>query len=187
MGENGEHDIDLRRRIYNLIQKSPGLHLRELSRKLEIPLTTLDYHLFYLKRRGMITARLDGKYVRYFVEGSMGIEDTRILSILRQKVCRTIIMFLLLNKQATHRDICEHIKRAPSTTTFHLKKLVELHLISANKEGREIYYAINDVDALSDALVAYKKGFFDTAVNQFVSTWLELNPSHVKKKKKKKD
>jgi len=42
-------DLEIRRSIYNHILKSPGLHERELARVLDIPLSTLDYHLYYIK------------------------------------------------------------------------------------------------------------------------------------------
>jgi predicted transcriptional regulator len=48
-----------RREIYNFVKENPGLHMRELQRKLEIPLSTLEYHLDYRKRCYLLFARKD--------------------------------------------------------------------------------------------------------------------------------
>lgn len=50
MDEEQALDLEIRRKIYNHIVNSPGLYERELSRALNIPLSTLDYHLYYLKK-----------------------------------------------------------------------------------------------------------------------------------------
>lgn len=43
--------LETRRKIYNLILNYPGLHEREIARKLNLSLSTLDYHLHYLEKR----------------------------------------------------------------------------------------------------------------------------------------
>ena len=42
-------NLENRRKIYNYIRDNPGLHLRELSRRLNIAYYNLDYHIRYLK------------------------------------------------------------------------------------------------------------------------------------------
>lgn len=53
-------DLKTRRNIYNFILKHPGLHFRELCRKLSLPNSTLSYHTRYLEKRGFIIARPEG-------------------------------------------------------------------------------------------------------------------------------
>jgi predicted transcriptional regulator len=57
-----------RRRIYRFVNRNPGLHLRELQRQLNIPLSSLDYHLDYLVRKGLLYREGDGFYTRFFDE-----------------------------------------------------------------------------------------------------------------------
>ena len=42
--------LETRRKIYTHILKAPGLHEREISRVLNIPLSTLDYHIQFLNK-----------------------------------------------------------------------------------------------------------------------------------------
>lgn len=184
MGDKKELDLRTRAKIYQYILKNPGLHERELSRVLDIPLSTVDYHLYFLKKRELIVGRFDGHYNFYFASGKVGVKDKTFFKILRQKVTRNIIIFLLLEKAATHGCIKDEIGLAPSTVSFHLKKLVDLEILKSEIVGRETIYWVIEPDYISDLIISYKKSFLDDAVNRFAETWIELHPGHLKKKKK---
>jgi len=83
----------------------PGLHEREIARKMNISLSTLDYHLHYLEKREMIVSRKDGRYTRYFVSFKVGAQDKKIIAILRQKTPRSIVLFLLTNPDKLQKYI----------------------------------------------------------------------------------
>jgi len=188
MVENDVLSLDVRRKIYNHIRKSPGLHLREIARELNIPLSTLDYHLYYLKQRALVKDRQDGRYTRYYVEGAgdVGVKEREVISVLRQAVTRSIIMFLILNPNSSHRNVSNHIQLAPSTTTFHLNKLIKLDIVDRIQMGRETSYLVKDSERLSDLLITYRKTFFDESVDRFIETWMGLNPQLIRKKKNEK-
>ena len=42
--------LEIRRKIYDFVDKNPGLHVREISRRMDIPINTLIYHIKYLKK-----------------------------------------------------------------------------------------------------------------------------------------
>ena len=175
-------DLKIRRKIYNHIRYYPGLHERELSRRLKIPLSTLDYHLHYLKRRGLITTNTEKQNIRYYIVGHISAIDKKILSALRQKMSRKIIIFLLLNNNSSNKDICDHIGLPSNTVSFHLNKLVKLNLIDRNKTGREMIYSTKNPGYISDLIIVYRKSFVDDAVDRFVDTWFKIHPEHIKKK-----
>ena len=179
--------LETRRKIYTHILKAPGLHEREISRVLNIPLSTLDYHLFYLKKRGLITSQREKGYTRYYSAGKVSVQDKRVLSLLRQQVPRQIVLFLLLHPLSSHGIICDHVGVAPSTTSFHLKKLTELAVVERKSIGRETSYSILDSEYISDLIITYKKSFVDAAIDSFVETWFELHPRYLKKQGKKRD
>jgi len=179
-----ELELKIRKKIYNYILKNPGIHERMLSRVLDIPLSTLDYHLYFLKKRELITSKSDGHYTLYYVSGKVANKDKKIFKVLRQKTKRKIIIFILLQKFCTHKEICNEIKMAGSTITFHLKKLIQLGIIDKKEIGRETIFTIHEPDYLSDLIITYKKSFLDDSIDSFVDTWLELHPRHLSKKKK---
>jgi len=179
-------DLETRRKIYRLILKSPGLHLRKLARELDIPLSTLDYHLYSLYKKGLITVRSGDRYTRYYVAGKIGIKSKEMMAVLRQRVPRKILIFLLIHPYSKHKDICNFIKLAPSTISFHLTKLINMDVIKRTITGREAMYNIKEPDHISRLIITYKKSFLDDAVDRFVDTWLELNPTNARKSKEKK-
>lgn len=176
-----------RRRIYKHIVKSPGLHERQLAKELDIPLSTLIYHLHYLEKRELIGAKSGERYTRYYASKKIGARAKEILSILRQKMPRKIVMYLLLHPNSFHREIADRIDVAPSTTSFHLKKLLERDIAKKVKVGKETMYMINEPEQVSDLLITYKESFLDSAVDRFVDAWSEFNPENVLRKTKKEE
>jgi len=63
--KNEPLELDTRKRIYDLIDSTPGIHFREISRRLDIPMGVVEYHIHYLMKKDMIIARKEGRYKRY--------------------------------------------------------------------------------------------------------------------------
>jgi len=177
-------ELKTRRRIFTFIKKHPGVHERGISRHLNIPLSTVDYHLHYLTKRNLVATSDDGHYKKYYVSGDISFKEKKLLGTLRQKTQRQIIIFLLIHNERPHREICNHLKLAPSTTSFHLNKLVELGVLIKTEIGRETYYQVKEAEYVSDLIITYKKSFLDDMVDRFADTWLELHPKNIYKKKK---
>ncbi|MEA2053917.1 MAG: ArsR family transcriptional regulator [Candidatus Thermoplasmatota archaeon] len=173
--------LETRRKIYDLILNYPGLHEREIARKLNMSLSTLDYHLHYLEKREIIVSKRDGRYTRYFVSLKVGTQDKKIIAILRQKTPRNIVLFLLMHQNSIHKEICEAVKKSPSTVSFHLKKIIEAGIVEAISLGRETSYSVKDREQVIKILITYRSTFVDGAVDRFVETWSSLNPDHIKK------
>ncbi|MCD6572706.1 MAG: winged helix-turn-helix transcriptional regulator [Thermoplasmata archaeon] len=163
--------LETRRKIYTLIEEKPGLHKREIARTMGMSLSTIDYHLHYMEKKGLVEARTDGKYKRYFVKEKGGKEDRRIFSMLRQEVPRRILLFLLAHPRAIHKEICEHIGKAPSTISFHMKKLVKEGLVEEISMGKEKAYFVRNEARVIELLIKYKESFVDKAVDRFIDAW----------------
>ena len=180
MKEKDVLDLEIRNKIYNAIHLSPGMHERQLSRILNIPLSTLKYHLNYLEKKQLILIKYDGHYARYYVIGKHSQLDKIVLGILRQSASRKIILFLLSNPDSHHKDICNHLKLARSTTTFHLNNLLKLGIITKKQSGRNTIFNIRDKDHIIRLLISYRDSFFDKTIDKFIDTFLDLNPKYQK-------
>jgi len=88
-------ELETRRQIYNIILKYPGLHLRELSRKINISFSSLRYHLNYLEKYGYVVTKTDKRFKRFFASKKVSIRDKIWLNILRQEVPRKIVLLLI--------------------------------------------------------------------------------------------
>ena len=87
--------LKTRKKIYDYILKYPGLHLRELCRQLNIPKSSLEYHLNYLKKNDLVSFIPEKHYKRYYIKEKIGKNDEKLIKLFRQKVPRKIILLLL--------------------------------------------------------------------------------------------
>lgn len=106
-----------RRKIYEFIEDSPGIHLRELQRVLNMPLTTLEYHLSYMARKNIIHSETGPHYKRYYAK-TLNAEDKKMLSALRQKRMREIVLLILSNGKAKYQFMADYLKIPHSTLSF---------------------------------------------------------------------
>ena len=152
-----------RRKIYETIEDTPGIHLRELQRNLNIPLTTLEYHLSYMARKKIIYSETDTHYKRYYAK-PLDDADKKVLSALRQKRMREIVLLVLSNGKAKYQYMSDYLKIPHSTLSFYLKYLVDNSILVKDKVGYETIYTVKDEDKVAKVLVAYKASFLDKLI-----------------------
>jgi DNA-binding MarR family transcriptional regulator len=90
-------EFQTRKHIYNTISKHPGLHIRELSRRTDIPFSTMKYHLSYLQKKEFINSRKEEGHTRFYVIEKVNDKHNKILSMLRGEISNKIILYLLFN------------------------------------------------------------------------------------------
>jgi predicted transcriptional regulator len=161
-----------RRKIYVVIEGSPGIHLRELQRVLNMPLTTMEYHLSYMSRKKIIYSETDTHYKRYYAK-PLDDEDKKVLSALRQKRLREIVLLILSNGKAKYQFMADYLKVPHSTLSFYLKYLVDNGILLKEKVGYETIYTVKDDDKVVKVLVAYKASFLDKLIDKAIAMWLE--------------
>ncbi len=161
-----------RREIYESIEKNPGIHFRQLQRTLEMPLFSLEYHLSYMVRKKIIIREKAGRFRRFYVK-QLEVEDKKILSALRQKRMREIVLIILSNKKARYQVLLNALRIPPSTLSPYLKYLVNRNILTRHKVGRENIYTVQDEDRVAKVLISYKSSFVDKLVDKALSTWME--------------
>ncbi|WP_455392264.1 winged helix-turn-helix transcriptional regulator [[Eubacterium] cellulosolvens] len=169
-------ELESRRKIYEAIEQVPGIHFRELNRRLGIPLGVIEYHLKYLEKSELIVSKRAGRYKRYYIVGKLGSRDKQLLGLLQQPMPRRILMHLLLHPKTTQKELRKEFKISASTLSFHISKLLDTELILTLKIGRKHSYKVADEEAVAKALIRYKEGFVDELVDDFVDTWMEIHP-----------
>lgn len=165
---------ETRRRIFDHVAAHPGQHMRELQRQLAMSAGTLEYHLRVLVREDVLTERRQGRYVRYFVTAQVSRQDKDVLGLLRQAVPRKICALLLMHPDQSHGELLRQFQLAPSTLTFHMKKLTEAGLVAARREGRETRYKVVDPERIGKVLVEHQASFLDDLVDRFAEVFLSV-------------
>lgn len=165
--------LDVRRKIYNLLKRSPGLHFREIQRRTKIATGSLQYHLEYLGKKHLIKQEKDLKFTRYYIV-RQNFEHQKEMSVLRQESLRKIVIFLLNKKRANNNQISKKISLSPSTTSWHLDKLLEKEIVQKKKRGRKTIYSLVEPQRTAELLIKYKRSFLDEMVDNFVEIWQEI-------------
>jgi len=160
-------ELESRRKIYQFILKHPGVYLREISRELKVPKSTIDYHLRYLKKRDFIIAKSEDKYTRYYVLQNVSREHKKALSIIRKKTPRHIILFLSFYHISTRKELCYDLEKSASTISFHLNKLIEMGIVEKFQENNMVKYRLKDERATDKILFHFKKSYLDDIATFF--------------------
>ena len=175
-------ELEIRRRIYNLILKDPGLHIRELSKTINIPKSTLTYHLSHLKKHGFLEIKSENGCARYYAAKKVGEKDKKILNLFRQDVPRTIILLLVLQPELSQIQmikIAKQWKNHPSkigiylnkhqtTVSYYFNKLVAMDVIEAIPDGNKTRYRITDIDRICDLIITYEKSLTNDVTGRII-------------------
>src|SRR3989338_10189526 len=171
---NGQQhlELDVRRQIYNCIAESPGLHFREIQRRTNLANGSLDYHIHFLYKNGLIRTERDKNYVRYYpLTRNWTDEEKDMLNLLRNNKMRHILIFLIESKKSTPLKISEATGISLSTLSWYLKQLQTKGTITQKKKGRFRIYKVANQEIILKYLVAHKDSFLDTVVDRFIETW----------------
>ena len=167
-----------RRKIYNFVKDNPGLHMRELQRRLQIPLTTLEYHLDYLENKDILSLKDDRRYCRYFPE-EISEDEKTLLSALRQKRLREIILLVLSEELVCFKELSDEIRIADSTLSHYLKLLSMKEILVKERIGSETCYKVKSEKTVVQSLLCYKESFVDKLVDNVLASFIEVD--YVKK------
>jgi predicted transcriptional regulator len=167
-----EFELDTRKRIFETIRSSPGIHLRELERSLGIAVGSLQYHLHYMQKKNLISAEKDEQFIRYFTrDKELSENDRKVLSFLRKKACRHILITLMENPSLNNKDISLSIGLSPSTVSWHLNKLVASGIVNKTINGRESNFEVKNPEEIAELIITYKGSFFDRMLDNFIEMW----------------
>jgi predicted transcriptional regulator len=164
-------ELSKRRMLYQYILSNPGLHLRALERSLRLGLGDLRHHLDFLEREGLIMTATDGYRKTYFPGKREFSGDKALLGLLRQTKPRAILLILLNLESAGFDYLRKRVRISKSTLSFHMKKLEEAKIVTAEEHGQRKIYKLPDKEKVAELLVTYRPSFIDAAVDRALEAW----------------
>jgi predicted transcriptional regulator len=163
---------DSQRNILKAINQCPGIRYKELARQTDFANGVLTYNLNILEQFGYVNRFRHNNITRYYPL-SIPSSDLKIISHLRVYSEKDIILFLLSHDFCTFNEIVEHLGKAPSTVSWHLKRLCEDGILVIH-HGKYNLYQINGKELVKQILYKYKESFTDRIVNNFSNIVDEL-------------
>ena len=179
IGKEGEdHLSEVQGKLMKHINAQPGIRYRELLRLSGLSNGVLTYHIANLEKSGRIIAdrSINNKITRYY-PNNIPIEETDIIGHIRNNAARQIILFILEHDSCTFNEIIEYTKKAPSTISWHLKRLRDSGIISVfyNHASRcQQLYKIRDFESITSILSKYKESF---AADKIVNNYTDIMES----------
>ena len=74
---------------------------------------------------------------------------------------------MLKNEFCTFNEIVDHLEKAPSTVSWHIKKLKEAGILNTNYGNDHFLYSILDKEMISRILLEYKESFTDRIIDNY--------------------
>jgi len=191
--DNNILELKRRREIYEFISRNSGSHMRDISRKMNVPFTTLKYHLNYLEKKGFIISREDGKYNRYFISFDIGEKEKKILNCLRRRTTLHIILWFFIAVQCSQKDLSRFLEKHPATISFHLRKMIQAGIIERisidegviyndtppiiikrSQVSSEKIYVLRDPWIIYDLLMKYKENLGDKEIVAVIIDYVDF-------------
>lgn len=159
--------VDARIGILKQIGETPGIRYRQLLRLTGLSNGTLEYHLRILEKTRKVRVDIsDGKRGRYYPVDILE-NETNIVGFIRNNVSRQIITFILEHELCTFGEILQHIKKAQSTLSWHLKRLSNAAIISVTY-GKEYHlYQVLNYKFVQEILYKYGGSFEEQVANGY--------------------
>jgi predicted transcriptional regulator len=166
-------EFEKRKKIYEFIEKNPGVNVSTIAVQLQLSTQLIDYHVFYLERQGLISISKEQGYKRIYCKDSVGEHDKQLLSLLRQKIPLQIALYLLQNPYSRYNDIFKNLGISSPRFSYHLQKLIRQGIIEMSmSDGRNGYVLCNEKEIVS-FLIRYKP---TTVIENVKDTWDKFTP-----------
>jgi predicted transcriptional regulator len=149
------------------IEEYPGLRYRQLLRLTNIVNGVLSYHLKRLEKSNQIRVnRSRSKETRYYPINTSD-EEFDIIGYMRNEPSRRIISYLLELQSCTFNEIVEYTDKAPSTTSWHLKRLIDGGIVSVRYHRQHQVYELTDGEVVAETLYKYKDRIADKILDNY--------------------
>ncbi|MGC8692061.1 MAG: winged helix-turn-helix transcriptional regulator [Thermoplasmata archaeon] len=167
-------NLESRRRIYETIEKNPGIHFRELLKILNMNTGELQYHLNVLIKNNLISEKeIDNLKVYFPIKMPNQMMKT-VLSYLRNSITKRIIINIAMNPGITLIGLYSMMNTSKKTLINNLTKLKERKIIREICEEKECRYYLYDEELIINTLTTYRESLFDELVGKFME-FMERN------------
>ncbi|MHB1493262.1 MAG: hypothetical protein ACYCSG_05765 [Thermoplasmataceae archaeon] len=150
--------------LFKLINENPGLHFREIQRRLNSAVGKLDYNLYQLERDGKIFSKRDGRNVRYFSNESDTVSERKLAVFLRSSLGREILIKAL--KAGDHGILLDGTEK--------LKPLLDQMRADGIIEISPIEFGFNVKLKDRSALIKFLKKYGESFIDSLAASILKL-------------
>lgn len=149
--------------IIRIVDKNPGIRYSELMRETGLKNGVLSHYLSRIERAGRIMIERSPRVARLYPCG-MSNEETIIIKNLHSYTSRQIL-FGLLERDMTFKEIVECAKKSQGTVSIVLKNLGADEVITRKFQDGIIIFAIMNKRLVSQLIEKYKPKPIESAAD----------------------
>ncbi|MDE1878195.1 MAG: winged helix-turn-helix transcriptional regulator [Thaumarchaeota archaeon] len=159
--------------IINIIEKNPGIKFREIMRETGLKNGVLSYHTRKLEENGSV--KIDRKsgetrfYPLFVTE-----EESILITSLRRDTQRYIVLALLEGRPLSFNEIVQKAKKAPSTVSIFLSKLIDDKIVDIRTMELKKTYLLRNVDMVHEIIEKYNPILLERTAYNFADTFSSL-------------
>ena len=162
--------VDKRKLLLKIIDLSPGIRYRELLRITNLNNGTLSHHLSTLEKSSIIKVlRSENSNITRYYPSSVPNEETIILGFLKIKTTKELIVKLLEKKSCTFNELVLHVNKAPSTTSWNIKRLLDSNVITRKRGTYCSEYSLKNPKKIEELFQKVNISLLDRSVDNYSS------------------
>jgi DNA-binding transcriptional ArsR family regulator len=168
-----EGSVETRRLILALVEKYPGLHLREIQRRADTSPMLAEYHLNVLEKMGLVTSEDHAGYRNFFparhAPMQLNATDKRWLAMLRRPLVLGMVLSMLETGPTRAVKLAQAARVPSSTALYQLKGMKAAGIIVQGDELSPNRIRLADPDRVLELLRTYHP--LPDAHLQFAEMW----------------
>jgi len=159
--------------IISIIEKNPGIKFREIMRETGLKNGVLSYHARKLEENGSVKIERKLGETRFYPL-FVTTEESLVISSLRRDTQKYILLSLLDGKSVSFSEIVQKVKKAPSTVSTFLAKLVEDGLVEVKIIELKKVYFLKNPDMVHEIIKRYSPVLLERSAYNFADTFSNL-------------
>ena len=162
--------LDKKNLLLKIIDLSPGIRYRELLRISNLNNGTLSHHLSTLEKSSIIKVlRSENSNITRYYPSSIPNEETIILGFLKIKTTKELIVKLLEKKSCTFNELVLHVNKAPSTTSWNIKRLMDSDVIIRKRGSGCLEYSLKNSKKVEELYQKANTSLLDRSIDNYTS------------------
>ena len=165
--------MDRNSEITEIVEKNPGIKFREIMRKTGFKNGVLSYHAKKLEEDGSVKIERKSGETRFYPL-CVTDEELDVITSLRRDTQRNILLSLLDGESLTFNEIVQKTRKAPSTVSTFLAKLVGANIVEFKMIDLKRVYMLTNVDMVREIIIKYNPVLLERVAYNFADTFSSL-------------
>ena len=138
----------IRRRIYEIVCESPGIHFYKIVSELATSQGTLDWHVRQLEKDGLLnSSKFGGKRI-FYPRMLSSLESAKAFAALRSDTAKEIFRNVINTPGMNQQELANAVGVHHDTVRYHLTRFEKVGLVDRFRDGREVRVFIGELGQL---------------------------------------